>query len=54
MAVVPRAGVTALEGVRAITLDWPGLEWELSVATSLRPSAAVEALTALLRERRRD
>ncbi|WP_230674040.1 LysR family transcriptional regulator [Rathayibacter sp. Leaf248] len=52
VAVVPRAGVAALGGVRSITLDWPGLEWELSVGTALRPSAAVEALTALLRERR--
>ncbi|MBF4463551.1 MULTISPECIES: LysR family transcriptional regulator [unclassified Rathayibacter] len=50
-AIVPRAGVEALEGVTAIGLDWPGLEWELSVCTAPRPSAAVQALTALLVER---
>ncbi|QHC66282.1 LysR family transcriptional regulator [Rathayibacter sp. VKM Ac-2759] len=50
-AVVPRAGIAALEGVTAIELDWPGLEWELSVCTGPRPSAAVQALVALLEER---
>ncbi|SMH47403.1 DNA-binding transcriptional regulator, LysR family [Rathayibacter oskolensis] len=50
-AVVPRAGVAPLEGVSAIGLDWPGLVWELSVCTAPRPSAAVQALTALLQER---
>ncbi|MBO0985604.1 LysR family transcriptional regulator [Rathayibacter sp. SD072] len=52
VAVVPRAGVAPLAGVTAIDLDWPGLEWELSVCTAAQPSAAVQALTALLRERR--
>lgn len=50
-AVVPRAGVEPLAGVSAIGLDWPGLSWQLSVCTAPRPSSAVQALTALLRER---
>ncbi|PPI01750.1 LysR family transcriptional regulator [Rathayibacter sp. AY1B7] len=50
-AIVPRAGVEPLEGVTALALDWPGLVWELSVCTAPRPSAAVQALTAVLAER---
>lgn len=50
-AVVPGAGVEPIEGVTAIALDWPGLEWELSVCTAHQPSAAVQALTDLLAER---
>ncbi|MWV60257.1 LysR family transcriptional regulator [Rathayibacter sp. VKM Ac-2754] len=51
-AIVPRAGIAPLEGVTAISLDWRELEWELSVCTAPRPSAAVQALVALLEERR--
>ncbi|PPI22930.1 LysR family transcriptional regulator [Rathayibacter sp. AY1B1] len=50
-AIVPRAGVEPLEGVTALALDWPGLVWELSVCTAPRPSAAEQALTAVLAER---
>ncbi|ROQ54444.1 DNA-binding transcriptional LysR family regulator [Rathayibacter sp. PhB152] len=50
-AVVPRSGIAPLEGVTAIELDWPGLVWEVSVCSAQRPSAAVQALTALLAER---
>lgn len=53
-AVVPRAGVEPIEGVTAVPLDWPGLEWQLSVCTALHPSAAVQALTGLLAERSAD
>ncbi|KQQ04130.1 MULTISPECIES: LysR family transcriptional regulator [unclassified Rathayibacter] len=50
-AIVPLAGIAPLEGVTAIDLDWPGLEWELSVCTGSHPSGAVQALVALLEER---
>lgn len=50
-AVVPRAGVGALEGVTALAIDWPGVVWELSVCTAERPSAAAQTMTALLAER---